>query len=304
MDNIKGQIVESDLRDVTMHLQTEMSVAYNDDELVIIEDLKALADLSARKVKFNIVAVCISGRMNLDVAGETTSTHAGQIIICHSNVLLSNFMVSPDFECKVMCISDRLQRSILQTQAAIWNKKLYSQHICILDVNPDDFGIYNELRNHWNKKDSPFKHEIVVSLLRVAYLGLCEMLMNIDEDSGQDDEPENMSHMDVLFHRFLDNISRRRVKKLSVSEYADELCITPKYLSTICRTISGKSPTDWISEHVVADIVHYLRNTDLSAKEIGEELGFANASFFGKYVRQHLGVSPNEYRRKLLEIKE
>ena len=80
--------------------------------------------------------------------------------------------------------------------------------------------------------------------------------------------------------------------------------ITPKYLSTICRTISGKSPTDWISEHVVADIVHYLRNTDLSAKEIGEELGFANASFFGKYVRQHLGVSPNEYRRKLLEAKE
>ncbi len=303
MHDNKGQIVKTDLRDLATLPQAEEAVTYNDDELVIIDDLRDLADLSARKVSFNILAACTSGRMTLDVAGVATSVCASQIFICHSNVLLSNFMVSPDFECKVMCISDRLQRSILQAQVAIWNKSLYSQHSRIINVKTDRFGIYNELRYHWLEESSPFKHEIVVSLLRVAYLELCEMLMNDNEEGESTKEPEKMSRTDVLFHRFLDNIARRHIKKLSVAEYADELCITPKYLSTICRTVSGKSPTEWISEYVIEDIIHYLRNTDLSAKEIGDELGFPNASFFGKYVREHLGMSPNEYRRKLLDTK-
>lgn len=56
----------------------------------------------------------------------------------------------------------------------------------------------------------------------------------------------------------------------------------------------------WISEYVIEDIIHYLKNTDLTAKEISEALGFPNASFFGKYVRVHLGASPSEYRKQLL----
>ena len=71
-------------------------------------------------------------------------------------------------------------------------------------------------------------------------------------------------------------------------------------ISTICRSTSGKSPMMWISEYVIEDIIHYLKNTDLTAKEISEALGFPNASFFGKYVRVHLGASPSEYRKQLL----
>nr|WP_314996334.1 helix-turn-helix domain-containing protein [uncultured Prevotella sp.] len=45
-------------------------------------------------------------------------------------------------------------------------------------------------------------------------------------------------------------------------------------------------------------ITNYLRTTDLSVKEISHRLGFPNTSFFGKYVKDHLGCSPLEYRRK------
>ena len=301
------QIVRTDLSDVAAPLRVEQTVSYNDDELVIIDGLRELADLTARKVTFNIVAACTSGRMTLDVAGVRTTVEAGQIFICQSHAVLSNFMVSPDFECKVMCISDRLQRSILEAQGLLWNKMLYSQRCRILRAKPDRFAIYNELRYYWLNEGSPFKREILVSLLRVAFLELCDMLMQagahaarVQEKAGER-EPENTSRMETLFHRFLESVARRRIKKLSVSEYADELCITPKYLSTVCRTVSGKSPTEWISEYVIEDITHYLRSTDLTAKEIADELGFPNASFFGKYVREHLGISPNEYRRKQLE---
>ncbi len=311
-----GQVIQNvNLMDVTAMSVNEELVKYNDDELVIVDNLREIPQFGSGKIDFNMVAACITGRMLLEVSGQSTTVNAQQIFVCHPHVVLSNRMISPDFECKVMCLSDRLLRSILQSQMMIWNNMLYKRHYSIIDIPSDRFGLYNELRYQWLNEDNPFKREILISLLRVALLELCHQLMSRDKDQKAGDElPQERvrvgakagmgnSRMETLFHQFLKNIARRRIKKLSVSEYADELCITPKYLSTVCRTVSGKSPTEWISEYVVEDIIHYLKNTELTASQIGIELEFPNASFFGKYVREHLGMSPNEYRKEQQDIR-
>ena len=285
--------------DVSALPANEELVKYNDNELVIVDNLRETPHIDGGKIDFNLVVACVTGRMRLDVSGQPTTVNAQQVFVCHPHVILSNLMISPDFECKIMCLSDRLLRSILQSQMLIWNNMLYKQHYCIIDIPADRFGLYNELCYQWLNENNPFKREILVSLLRVALLELCHQLMNKDQKSEEVLPQEGNSRMEMLFHQFLKNIARRRIKKLSVSEYAEELCITPKYLSTLCRAVSGKSPTEWISEYVIEDITHYLKNTELTASQIGIELGFPNASFFGKYVREHLGMSPNEYRKKL-----
>jgi AraC-like DNA-binding protein len=80
--------------------------------------------------------------------------------------------------------------------------------------------------------------------------------------------------------------------------FADELCITPKYLSAVCKRNSGKTANAWITEHLMEDIRYYLRQTDLSIKEVCSVLGFPNASFFGKYVKEHFGVTPTQLRQQ------
>lgn len=301
MDKKRHEALQNvNLVDVSAMSVNEDLVKYNDDELVIVDKLREIPQLGSGKIDFNVVAACITGCMRLEVSGQPTTVNAQQIFVCHPHVVLSNLMISPDFECKVMCLSDRLLRSILQSQMLIWNNMLYKQRYRIIDIPSDRFGLYNELRYQWINEENPFKREILVSLLRVALLELCHQLMSKDKDqkAGEDLLQEGNSRMETLFHQFLKNIARRHIKKLSVSEYAEELCITPKYLSTVCRTVSGKSPTDWISEYVIEDITHYLKNTELTASQIGIELGFPNASFFGKYVREHLGMSPNEFRKE------
>lgn len=301
MDKKRHEALQNvNLVDVSAMSVNEDLVKYNDDELVIVDKLREIPQLGSGKIDFNVVAACITGCMRLEVSGQPTTVNAQQIFVCHPHVVLSNLMISPDFECKVMCLSDRLLRSILQSQMLIWDNMLYKQRCRIIDIPSDRFGLYNELRYQWINEENPFKREILVSLLRVALLELCHQLMSKDKDqkAGEDLLQEGNSRMETLFHQFLKNIARRRIKKLSVSEYAEELCITPKYLSTVCRTVSGKSPTDWISEYVIEDITHYLKNTELTASQIGIELGFPNASFFGKYVREHLGMSPNEFRKE------
>lgn len=275
------------------------AVSYNDDELIIIDDLRDIPDFSGYKIAFNVVGVCVTGKMQLDVTGEQVVVTKGQIIVCHSYSVLSNYMISPDFECKVMCVSDRLLRSILGSQMQQWNKMLYQQRCTIINADVEAMAIYHHLRYQWLRKESVYKREILISLLRAALLEVCELLLLEEEKREETVLPENGSRMETLFHHFLENIARRHIKRLSVAEYAEELCISPKYLSTVCRTVSGKSPIVWISEYVDEDITYYLRQTDLSAKEISDELGFPNTSFFGKYVREHLGMSPIEYRKKL-----
>lgn len=66
----------------------------------------------------------------------------------------------------------------------------------------------------------------------------------------------------------------------------------------VCKDISGQPASDLIDQYVMKDVVYLLRKTEKSIKEITNELDFPNISFFGKYVKKHLGLSPRMYREK------
>ena len=78
-----------------------------------------------------------------------------------------------------------------------------------------------------------------------------------------------------------------------IAEYGSQ------YLSIVCKRHSQKTAIEWITEYTLSDITYYLRSTNRSIKEISAILGFSNTSFFGKYVREHLHMSPLKYRESL-----
>ena len=106
------------------------------------------------------------------------------------------------------------------------------------------------------------------------------------------------SQGDQLFNRFLQILSESQVKRQTVESYADQLCVSPKYLSAVCKKTSGKTAMQWINEYVMEDIRYYLKETSLTIKEISTTLGFPNLSFFGKYTKRSIGMSPKEYRNQ------
>lgn len=62
------------------------------------------------------------------------------------------------------------------------------------------------------------------------------------------------------------------------------------------KEVSGTDGFRTLTQYMVKDILYLLRNSQKSIKEIANELNFPNLSFFGKYVKQHLGMSPKQYR--------
>lgn len=74
--------------------------------------------------------------------------------------------------------------------------------------------------------------------------------------------------------------------------------MTPKYLSLLVKNVSNRTAGEWIDNYVVLEAKALLSSSTLSIQEISDRLNFANQSFFGKYFKQHAGISPTEYRKK------
>jgi AraC-like DNA-binding protein len=84
-----------------------------------------------------------------------------------------------------------------------------------------------------------------------------------------------------------------------VSLYAEKLFVTPKYLSEVCKKVSGHSATFWIDRFTITEITRQLKNKEHTLTTIAEEMNFSSISYFSRYVQRILGISPTEYRQRL-----
>lgn len=85
-------------------------------------------------------------------------------------------------------------------------------------------------------------------------------------------------------------------QRREVGYYADALCVSAKYLSEVCKRVSGQSAIYWITRYTSLDIARQLRTTDLTAEQLADLYGFADANYFVRYVRKNLGTTPSSFR--------
>jgi AraC-like DNA-binding protein len=297
--------IEFDMLQEEISLQTltgndDIQVGYSDNDIVIVDSIQKFAEISAAHVSMNAVAICLQGKVQGALNGQSIELHQNQVAIIPQNVMLTDLMVSPDFDFKGVFLTNRILQSFLRDKMHVWNELVFIHRIHVISMDDEDLKFYQNFYEMlclcFDKRiEHPFRTDVIQSLLRGAILGLCGslkqlMLNHVTSDDGQ----TNNAH----FQRFLDLLHSIDVKHHPVEWYAAELCISPKYLSSLCKKHSGKTANEWITEHVVEDIRYYLKQTDYSIKQICDLIGFPNTSFFGKYVKDHFGVSPNKFRQE------
>ena len=281
----------------------DVQIGYSDNEIVVVDSIQQFTQISSAHVAMNAIVICTSGKAQAQMNGIQMELHRNQIAIIPQNVTVTDVMVSPDFDVKGMFLTNRILRSFLNEKISVWNDMMYihRQHIVTMDEDEILFytHFYDMLTLAIEKgKENPFHTEIIQSLLRSAILGLCGEMkwMLAQTDSKLSTLNDKQSTTQSHFQRFLDLLHSTEVKHRTVEAYANDLYISPKYLTTICKKNSGKTANEWITEHVIEDIRYYLKQTDLSVKQICNQLGFPNPSFFGKYVKDHFGMTPIEFR--------
>ena len=104
------------------------------------------------------------------------------------------------------------------------------------------------------------------------------------------------SREQTIFDRFLQLVTQHCAEHHQIGYYADRMCLTERYLSTVIRQTSGTTAKDWIDRALITRIKIELRHTDKPTAQIADEMHFANPSFFSKYFRRLTGMTPGEYK--------
>ncbi|MEG0498584.1 MAG: AraC family transcriptional regulator, partial [Alistipes sp.] len=100
------------------------------------------------------------------------------------------------------------------------------------------------------------------------------------------------------FKQFMLLLADHYKQERSVTFYARQMCITPKYLTTLIKRLSGKSVSGWIDDYVMLEAKTLLKYSTMGIQEISYYLNFPNQSFFGSYFKRNAGMSPSQYKIK------
>ncbi len=268
------------------------------DEIVYVDNLREIKNLARTRAPYNTLVFCKNGRILVEVGGQQQiKVHPEQIMLIPVGKLVQPMFVSTDIEASVLMVSDHVLNTVLGTQINIWNRAMYMKELYVVEETEWLKGIENYARTIFKEDfESKLFNEILLSFLRTILLVICETLM--DNDKMQKTEDTSSIHDKEIFNRFLQLLSDEEKKHRRVSYFAEKMNITPKYLSTICKRVSGKSPMRWITENIMEECYRMLTQTDYTIKEISNIMGFPNASFFGQYFKEEANVTPNEYRKE------
>lgn len=110
-------------------------------------------------------------------------------------------------------------------------------------------------------------------------------------------EPIERNAPSSLVHHFKQLVSEQFIVEQSVKAYADQLAITPNYLSDTIKTLTGRTPGQIIRQEIALEAKRLLRHTNLTVAEISYRLNFDDPSYFGRFFRRETGTSPGRFRQ-------
>lgn len=242
-------------------------------------------------------AICISGTLQLGINLERYTLKSGQLGVMRPEQIMQIFSISDDFNGRFIVLSRKfLEEAQIDFKNAL-SIFLYFKDNPITDLTPQEIEImleYHALLYRKAKLDDPeYRKKITQHLMHALFY---EVNLFFTRHHGI--EKPVKSRKEELFERFMREVAEHYRQQRSVAFYAERLCLTPKYLSAAVKEASGKLAGQWIDECVILEAKTLLKSSGRSIQQIAEDLNFANQSFFGKYFKQHTGMSPSQYKGK------
>lgn len=107
-----------------------------------------------------------------------------------------------------------------------------------------------------------------------------------------------VGHKHEIFIRLIQLIDAHYTEERGVEFYADKLCLSPKYLSALSKSVCGFTVQELIFKSIIRKSISLLKNTQKNIQEIADFFNFPNASYFGTFFKKQTGMSPQQYRKK------
>ena len=121
--------------------------------------------------------------------------------------------------------------------------------------------------------ETDFSSEIIGGLIAATIYKVGDILTHYLTEHPEVDSPIH-NRAEEYFRQFTELLGEHYKHERSVGFYARQLCITPKYLTTLIKRISGKSVSEWIDNYVILEAKTLLKYSNMSVQEIAYYLNF------------------------------
>ena len=275
------------------------------DDLVLMENVGAVPSGGVCLQNHGIIFFCTEGRAQFEYDGNVVRIQKNDMFLYMAHSTACNFLTSSDFNC----------RQIWFSRSELWNIEIYNlisvSDMTLLKLYPvvhltdDEIKLcdtyFQLLCNRIKMSTSVLTPYIIRSLLGTMLLELLSIMRLNSErmvEEGRQEEINPSLHKKRIIDNFMRLVEQSDGRIRRVDDFATQLNVTPKYLSTILKEVMNRRPSTYIQLYTLKAIEHRLRFTDMTMQEIANDLNFPNPSFFGKYCKEHLGMTPLEYRMK------
>ncbi|SBV92201.1 helix-turn-helix domain-containing protein [uncultured Dysgonomonas sp.] len=246
-----------------------------------------------------ILGLCTEGSAIIDVYMHEHHLSKGELMVILPGQIVSLKSKSPDFSINYFTVSHLLINDVLSGVARL--SPLFFIHMrrkYHYKLSKDEvyrFSQYYNLIYSWVKPaDNLFQREYIVNLLRLFYLDLYNNYRNnlLSKNAIRDID----SRKEKITYDFFLLIMQYFRENREIAFYAEKLHITPKYLTTVVKDVSGRPAKDWIVEYSIMEIKSLLKNPALNIQEITVKTNFSNQTSLSRFFKKHTGLSPTQYR--------
>ena len=270
---------------------------YIDNDLVLFDHVSMLPFFSSpNRMQCLLLVLCTSGHAHYSVDTREQTVESGDVIIVSEGQVLSDYLMSPDFEGIAMMLSGDFFHDVVSGVHELSQIFLFSRTHPVFRLTEREMEVLKEyfylIRQKVDDEEHHFRKALVSTLIKSLIIDMSNTIYRIQQIDSQ-----KQTRAEGIFTDFIRLVETHFREERRVGWYAEQLCITPKYLSESVKSVSKRRPNEWIDNYVVMEIRVLLKNTPMTIKEIAQQMHFANQSFLGKYFKEHVGMSPKKYRK-------
>ena len=274
-------------------------LVYNAEKIeqqeVVIEDVHSLpvTDISEPFISPNLtISLNHSGTAHTLYDMQPVEFKFHNIAVVLPNHIIGQGYTTEDYRVTLIIVAKSFYEELITRESF----KDYIKYNTIpnFQLNEEQYDkiniILNTLRLICNT-EHPKRHETLANLLDILFYALMRYR---GEEKQVKEETRNM----YLFNTFYDLLINNYHCQHKLDWYAQELCLTPKYLSSVIRNTTGKSAAKWIDEVIILHAKRLLQTRhDMNIQQVGYKLGFKENANFCRFFREQTGLRPSEYRK-------
>ena len=287
----------SRMRDIlTPHLaQISKNIFFNGELGMIHGDHTVFSLLMRHKPPFTIndhrFGMIINGEAHINFNLQDRHVTAGTLVYLGPGTIINPIRLSDDLRIFGIGLFTDFPMPFAQGQMpSAFNGQVRDFQLPVGEA--DISTAHHILDTIWHIVHTEDHHRPTVTALVAALMHHYDHLFRLQTDI----QAVSRSREQTIFDRFISLVNQYCCEHHQIGYYAERMCLTERYLTTVIRQTSGTTAKDWIDRALITRIKIELRHTDKPAAQIAEEMHFANPSFFSKYFHRLTGLTPLKYK--------